>query len=235
MENYYNKKAAIAALGLVTLLVSAQASAVVYDTNLAGDNVTYHFNQADLGLFGTASIVAGNLVFTPTQFEASTNGVNNSSTSAVWTMNITVIANPGYQLSGFNLTENGEYSLTSGASAFVTGTFTATNIEGTSLPAEVATFSSTNPIAVGSSSWQAQAGVAPSTGWGTNGIVSYTSLTLSNQLFTASGGGTADIWKNLVTVNTVTSPVPEAQTYAMMLAGLGLVGFMVRRKRTSAV
>ena len=27
------------------------------------------------------------------------------------------------------------------------------------------------------------------------------------------------------------SPVPEANTYAMMLAGLGLVGFMVYRRR----
>lgn len=30
------------------------------------------------------------------------------------------------------------------------------------------------------------------------------------------------------------APVPEADTYAMMLAGLGLVGFMARRRRTSA-
>lgn len=29
------------------------------------------------------------------------------------------------------------------------------------------------------------------------------------------------------------NPVPEAETYAMMLAGLGLVGFMVRRRRNS--
>ncbi|HBU29003.1 MAG TPA: pyruvate-binding protein, partial [Thiobacillus sp.] len=26
--------------------------------------------------------------------------------------------------------------------------------------------------------------------------------------------------------------VPEAETYAMMLAGLGLVGFMVRRRKS---
>jgi secreted PhoX family phosphatase len=30
---------------------------------------------------------------------------------------------------------------------------------------------------------------------------------------------------------TATAPVPEAETYAMMLAGLGLVGFMVRRRK----
>lgn len=226
MENC-NKKAAIAALGLVAALLGTSAQAVI---PLSGNNVTYSFDSP-LGLFGTASIVAGNLVLTPTQFEASTSGVNGILPTAFQTLNITVTANPGYQLSGFNLTESGGYSLTGGAAAFVTGTFTATNIEGTSLPAAVDTFS--NPLSIGSSTWQANAGVAPDTGWGTNGVVHYVSLTLSNQLMTVANGGTADVWKNLVTINTVTSPVPEANTYAMMLVGLGLVGFMVRRARTS--
>ena len=31
---------------------------------------------------------------------------------------------------------------------------------------------------------------------------------------------------------TLTTPVPEPETYAMMLAGLGLMGFTVRRRRT---
>lgn len=34
-------------------------------------------------------------------------------------------------------------------------------------------------------------------------------------------------------VLTYTAPVPEADTYAMMLAGLGLVGFMVRRRKAA--
>ena len=36
-------------------------------------------------------------------------------------------------------------------------------------------------------------------------------------------------------ISVTVSPVPEAETYAMMLAGLGLVGFMVRRRKTSAL
>ena len=31
--------------------------------------------------------------------------------------------------------------------------------------------------------------------------------------------------------NTVVSPVPEPQTYAMLLVGLGLIGFMARSKK----
>ena len=42
--------------------------------------------------------------------------------------------------------------------------------------------------------------------------------------------GTAGTWRfDMVTVNA--APVPEAQTYAMMLAGIGLVGFMAARRR----
>ena len=31
----------------------------------------------------------------------------------------------------------------------------------------------------------------------------------------------------------VLSPIPEPETYAMLLAGLGLVGFMARRRKTA--
>jgi hypothetical protein len=42
--------------------------------------------------------------------------------------------------------------------------------------------------------------------------------------------GTSGTWRfDMVTVSAM--PVPEAETYAMMLAGLGLVGFMVSRRR----
>jgi hypothetical protein len=34
--------------------------------------------------------------------------------------------------------------------------------------------------------------------------------------------------------NGVAAPVPEPETYAMMLAGLGLLGFMARRRKQKA-
>ena len=36
---------------------------------------------------------------------------------------------------------------------------------------------------------------------------------------------------NLVSSSTVSAPIPEPETYAMMLAGLGLMGFVARRRR----
>jgi hypothetical protein len=42
-------------------------------------------------------------------------------------------------------------------------------------------------------------------------------------------------FKTLITgPGNVTAPVPEPETYALMLAGLGLVGFLARRRRTQA-
>ncbi|MEW5967884.1 MAG: PEP-CTERM sorting domain-containing protein [Pseudomonadota bacterium] len=48
----------------------------------------------------------------------------------------------------------------------------------------------------------------------------------------ANGGTVATAGTNRVDNFTVmAAPVPEAETYAMMLAGLGLVGFMARRRK----
>jgi len=61
------------------------------------------------------------------------------------------------------------------------------------------------------------------------------SLTISNDLFAYGGlAGSASIGKDFVGLTAVTAPVPEAETYGLMLAGLGLVGFMVRRRTRSA-
>jgi hypothetical protein len=45
-----------------------------------------------------------------------------------------------------------------------------------------------------------------------------------SRVFGVAGGGS---W----TLEQVSSPVPEVETYAMMMAGLGLIGFVKRRKR----
>lgn len=48
-----------------------------------------------------------------------------------------------------------------------------------------------------------------------------------------SGPGYWDAqWQNGSTLTLVTAPVPEPETYAMMLAGLGLVAFAARRRKS---
>jgi hypothetical protein len=69
----------------------------------------------------------------------------------------------------------------------------------------------------------------------------------NNQTYTLAGADNAsEVWvafwldngegdyakfDNITLTGTISNPVPEAETYAMMLAGLGLVGFMVSRRK----
>ena len=69
-----------------------------------------------------------------------------------------------------------------------------------------------------------------STEWGQNSAVAYR--------FDFNYGGVDETGKNFsfplawaVRDGDVTSPVPEPETYALMLAGLGMMGFMVRRRK----
>ena len=230
MKNH--KKTALAVMGMSAVLFAGNALAV--STTLTGTYVSYSFDTDDLGLFGTASLSGDNLVFAPINFKAtSTNGTSGGTFT---TLHVTVSANSGYQLSAINLTESGTYSLSGGATAFVTGNITALDIEGTTNLQEIGNIVTTAPLTVSGATtgWIANAGVVlPTTGWGgTDGVINSISLKITNQLFAASVfGGSSEVWKNAAAVNVVTTPVPEAETYAMMLAGLGLVGFMARRTR----
>lgn len=89
-----------------------------------------------------------------------------------------------------------------------------------------------------------------------NGVTAGESLTITFNLQTSktyadvlsalalpNGGGTGDLrigvhvqsFLDGGSESFVNTPVPEAETYAMMLAGLGLVGFMARRRSRSLV
>lgn len=229
-----HKKILQVALGLSVALLGTSAYAIT----LTGTNVSYTFDESGLGKFGTAalSVSGDSLVFSP----LSPNGFMASTTGTVFafeTIHITVTANSGFQLSAFGLSETGGYRLSGDGKVGVTGEFGALDVEGTTgnylratIEASPGSFSST------SGNWTAQAAITlPATGWGgVDGSVGSVSLKLSNQLFASAGSGSASIYKDFIGISaftTAVSPVPEAQTYAMMLVGLGLVGFMVRRTR----
>jgi hypothetical protein len=203
--------------------------------------LTYTF-ITDPGLFGTATLSGDDLVFAPTaDFKAtSANGMPGFKNQNVI---IEVSINDAYlsslALSSFSLSEGGSYSLTgSVANAGATGYLSALDIEGTTANSISGNITASGLGVLGTHGWTGAAGVVlPGTGWGgTDGVVSSVKLTLSNQLFATTGlGSTAEIWKDVVNLHVVTSPVPEAETYAMMLAGLGLVAFMARRRRLAIV
>jgi len=238
------KKTAQAVMGLSVALLAGNALAAI-PSPLVGTYLTYTF-ITDPGLFGTASLSGDDLVFAPTaDFKAvSANGVAGFKNQNVI---IEVSVNDAYlsslALSSFSLSEGGSYTLASppetpsDADAGAKGYLSALDIEGTTENSITGSITASGLGVLGTHAWTGAAGVVlPATGWGgTDGVVSSVKLTVSNQLFATTGAdSTAEIWKNLVNLHVVTSPVPEAETYAMMLAGLGLVAFMARRRRFAA-
>ena len=101
----------------------------------------------------------------------------------------------------------GNFFSSSSSGLFTAGSVTLTATDGSS--------SSTQTI-VGST-------VSSFLGFVSNGPI--TSMTL------ASVQGAAPIWPTVDNLTIGVGVVPEPQTYALMLAGLGMVGFLARRRR----
>jgi hypothetical protein len=63
----------------------------------------------------------------------------------------------------------------------------------------------------------------------------YISPTSASPGLVGQWADTADTEQHFYVVEYVVSPIPEPQTYAMLLAGLGLLGFTARRKKQNLV
>jgi len=216
-------KAAVAALGLAGFLLVGAASA---------NEVTYTFDITEDGfsMFGTPTVSGNSLNFAPSSFIAT----GDEETIAMIT--VTVTANAGYFLSGFQLIETGGYTLpTLEDTVYLGGVFEALDIEGTTGNLVSAGITGPAFTTTGTNlAWTGGASLAiPASGWGgLDGLVTSVTLTIDNQLFAFGDGA---IWKDAISVVAVATPVPEAETYAMLLVGLGLVGFMARRRSLSVI
>lgn len=229
------KKVCVSWLALSALLLSGSALAI--PVTLAGTHVNFTFDDALLGLYGTPMVFGNSLVFTPPEFKAiSADGQGIKTVSS--TINIQVRANANYNLTSFSLTELGDYSLIgSGAKVLVGGQIRAFDLAN---PASFITnpIKATAPLGATTTfdenfettNWEAKAAITQPTNW-SNGV----NLTLENILKarTTLSDSEAFIEKKYAGVFVTVTAVPEAQTYAMMLVGLGLVGFMARRTRAS--
>jgi hypothetical protein len=201
-------------------------------TTLVGAGFTVDYTLVDQGMFADASslpdVLGGNdLRWRPNDFFASSDGSPVSSTAKV-----TITAAAGYDLSSFTLTETGVF-LTGvyGAGSFaasVTGTAMVTLI----LPSG------------GSQSMPADTGALPDSGldampWAVSPVVftvgagsKQISFELTNTLSaTKTGDAYAELQKTQADLIVGVTAVPEPETYALMLAGLGALGFLSRRMR----
>jgi hypothetical protein len=217
--------------GLTLLTQALISSAYAVPVTLSGTDVDYTFDDALVGLYGQPTLSGDTLYFTPTQFSAqSSNGQGYVLTPD--TFNIRATAHAGQTISSASFDERGDYLLQgTGSSADVTGqlrVFDTAN-PSTDMTASISPSSPLTMTGVPSKNWAASTTLDVS-GWNSAGPLNFTveNLLLAS---TTDPNSLAFVQKKYAGLTIVTSPVPEPQDYALILAGLGLVGFTVARSR----
>lgn len=214
-------------------------SVLAASVTLSGDTVDYTFDDTLLGLFGPASLSGDTLYFTPVNFQAeSLNGDGYSLTNS--TMNIQVSAHEGWAFSNMSLIEKGDYMLLGSAStADVAGQMRVRDLSAVldDMTASIQTTAILDHIGLPTTNWEADAVIDLSAWTDTQAV----NVTVQNLLLASTSGASslAFVDKKFVGLTPTlaaipTSPVPEAHTYGMMLAGLGLIGWKIKRRRSGA-
>lgn len=231
-----------------TLFIAAVAflsgQAIAASVTVSGNTVSFTFDSALTGLFGTPTVFGDSLYFTPTTFQAlSSNGAGYSVTKQ--TFNVAVNANTGYQVTRASLTEEGDYynintQFARGEGVAVGGALILRDLESPIRNKASSSIFAAEPFTAtttlgnfATSNWTAAANLAVPLGWGgADGIVSGVNLTIQNILIAGSfsAASSAFIEKKFAGIEIITTPIPEPEAYVLFLAGLGLVGFIARRR-----
>ena len=225
------------AAGVFLLSQAFSGAALAVPVTLSGDTVDYTFDDALLGLFGPASLSGDTLYFTPVAFQAeSLNGAGFALTKS--TMNIEVSAHDGWSFSNIALSEQGDYLLLGAAStADVTGQIRVRDVANplADMTASIQSSAALDQTGLPTTNWDAGAEIDLSAWDGAQTV----NVTVQNLLLTSTTGASslAFVDKKFVGLTptlAAISPVPEAHTYATMLAGLGLIGWKIGRRRNSS-
>ncbi|MDA8127383.1 MAG: hypothetical protein M0Z73_01610 [Betaproteobacteria bacterium] len=222
------------AAGALLLAQAFSGAAFAATVTLSGSSVDFTFDDSLMGLFGQPTVSGDTLSFTPVNFTAqSTNGAGDVLTSN--TANIQMTAHDGYSFSTLGLAERGDYMLDGGgSSANVAGSVRVYDMSNPTrdVTTNIGSTAALDQTGLTSHPWEASNSTDLSSWSGTKSI----NVTFQNLLVASTNGGSSLAYVDKkyggLTANTVSSvtPVPEAQASAMMLAGLGLIGWQIRRR-----
>lgn len=222
----------------------AATSANAAPVTLIGTNFDLIYDSALSGLFGIPTLTNDSIFFTPVNFKAeSLNG--NGVVTANSTINLSIIEHAGRNITGFNLLERGDYRLVGDNSVVGIGgqtrVFDLSNpfIENNTPITSVSNFSIINSIVDSSThNWTSNSSIfVTSPEWANTTRYNYTIENLLTAYTDSTTGGprVAFIEKKFAgsSISIVVTSVPEADSYAMLLAGLGFMGFISRRRKTA--
>lgn len=223
------------AVALATCLLCAGAPAVAAQQTLNGGSFSIVFDDALVGLFGTPSLVGNRVAWFPSGSPGFTAQSSNGIDLANSTFALRVVANPGYQLSGFNLSEGGDYFYF-GAPGVTSGVSVSGQLRVTPLPGSTAidaieantSFVANSFLGFGTRDWTSSASLSLAP-------LSTANVSIENLLaaYVLGGTGYAFIEKKEVFLDIVATPVPEPSSYALLLGGLASVGWIARRRRAA--
>lgn len=225
-------KSTVAALAVLAGSLGLQAVQAAQVT-LSGATFDITYDDARVGLFGTPSIVGNSVLWFPSGspgFTAQTDG-GIDVTNATFAM--TVTAKPGFFLTGFNLTEGGDYFFFGGqrSGVMASGQLRVTPLPGGTSHAAITadnSFAANAGFDFTTRNWTASASLTPARG--TTQVNASIQNILSAYVIPPVLGY-AFIEKKEVMLGIAVSPVPEPHTYALMIAGVAVVGFVALRRR----
>jgi hypothetical protein len=221
----------VAALSGVFAVSGAQAASVT----LSGSFFDLTYDDALTGLFGTPVLIGNTITWAPSGspgFSASSYGNGIRVTNS--TFALTVTAKDNYLINGASLVEAGDYfffGTSSGVSA--TGQLRGRSLDVGGAPTHISSiaasgFSANSEFDFSTSNWSATALVT------LDEASKSATFTIQNLLAAYNPPGSfptaAFIEKKSVDLSVMVTAVPEADTYMMMLAGLGMIGLMAKRR-----
>lgn len=250
-----NLKFAIAA-AVASLGITGQAHALTNSgAGTSGSLFLYAFEDRALNTTATNTAIFD--LGLASGFNTSSSQTFDFSANSAWTSYIATIANPANIKWGvYGAIGSGS----TGSNAFTTLSVVPSSINGSSLSSSIINYNTeigvygtactscgfnvvtTNDLAT--AKWDNNAGIIPATLTaglgGSMNFYEYTSTgtkatNLATQTAFNTGGSPSyfTLSNTGVLTYTAAAPVPEANSYALMLSGLGLVGYVVRRRKAA--